>query len=155
SSSIDSAGAANCRKYSAIDLGRNVSIRPRRDDARARHGEHRPVQFSERSDDRQPAFARSGLSALSGQRRRTKPGGRMSGLATLLFTLGLILIMGLVYASGMAGWIIGSFLMIGGWVAILVLKAADPGTIAVQVLTGVMTMALSLRWIFRHIYWQK
>jgi len=38
----------------------------------------------------------------------------MSGLSTLLFTLGLVLVMGLVSATGMTGWILGSFLLHGG-----------------------------------------
>jgi len=79
----------------------------------------------------------------------------MSGLSTLLFTLGLVLVMALVYATGMAGWIVGCFLLLGGWVAILVMKAADPGAIAVQALTAAVTMGLALRWIFRHTYWHK
>src|SRR5258706_10997970 len=79
----------------------------------------------------------------------------MSGLSTLLFTLGLVIVMGLVYASGMTGWMIGSVLLLGGWVAILVMKAADPGALAVQALTAAVTMGLALRWIFRHTHWQK
>jgi len=79
----------------------------------------------------------------------------MTGLSTLLFTLGLVVVMGLVYATGMAGWIIGSFLLLGGWVMILITRAAGPGALAVQALTAVVTMGLSLRWIFRHTHWQK
>ena len=56
----------------------------------------------------------------------------------------------LVYGAGMAGWILGSFMLLGGWVAILVLKAADPGAAAVQALSAVVTMGLALRWVFRH-----
>src|SRR6266705_1155184 len=79
----------------------------------------------------------------------------MTGLSTLLFTLGLVLVMGLVYAAGMTGWVVGSFLLLGGWAAILVMKAADPGALAVQVLGGGVTMGLALRLIFRHNRWQK
>ena len=79
----------------------------------------------------------------------------MSGLSTLLFTLGLVLALALVYGAGMTGWIVGSLALLGGWVAILILKAADPGAAAVQVLAGVVTMSLALRWVFRHQSWNK
>ncbi len=79
----------------------------------------------------------------------------MTGLSTLLFTLGLVLVMGLVYATGMAGWIFGSFLLLSGWVAILIMKTAEPGALAVQALTAALTMGLALRWVFRHSQWQK
>jgi diguanylate cyclase (GGDEF)-like protein len=79
----------------------------------------------------------------------------MTGLSTLFFTLGLVLVMGLVYATGMTGWILGSFLLLGGWVAILIMKTANPGALAVQALTAVVTMGLALRWVFRHSQWQK
>jgi diguanylate cyclase (GGDEF)-like protein len=79
----------------------------------------------------------------------------MSGLSTLLFTLALVVALALVYGVGMAGWILGSIMLLGGWVAILVLKAADPGAAAVQALAAVVTMGLSLRWVFRHTQWQK
>src|SRR5436309_1136254 len=79
----------------------------------------------------------------------------MTGLSTLLFTLGLVLVMGLIYGTGMTGWFIGSVFLLGGWVAILVMKAADPGALAVQALTASVTMGLALRWIFRHNQWQQ
>ena len=79
----------------------------------------------------------------------------MSGLSTLLFTLGLVVALALVYGAGMTGWIIGSLALLGGWVAILVLKAVDPGAAAVQVMAGIVTMSLALRWVFRHQRWSK
>ncbi len=79
----------------------------------------------------------------------------MTGLATLLFTTGIVLVLGLVYAAGMTGWIIGCFLLLGGWTAILVLKAADPGTLAVQALAGSVIMGTCVRWIFAHGQWQQ
>src|SRR5471032_2876180 len=79
----------------------------------------------------------------------------MTGLSTLLFTLGLVLVMALVYMTGMVGWMIGSCLLIGGWVAIVVLKAADPGVIAVQALVSAVTMGLALRWVFRNTHWRQ
>jgi len=79
----------------------------------------------------------------------------MNGLSTLLFTLGLVLVLGLVYAAGMGGWIIGCFLVLGGWVAILILKASDAGALAVQALSAIVMMGLALRWVFRHQEWQK
>jgi diguanylate cyclase (GGDEF)-like protein len=79
----------------------------------------------------------------------------MSGLSTFLFTLALVLVMALVYGTGMAGWIVGSFILIGGWVGVLVFRAADPVTMAVQALVMAVTMGLALRWIFRHSHWRK
>jgi diguanylate cyclase (GGDEF)-like protein len=79
----------------------------------------------------------------------------MSGLSTLLFTFVLVVVLALVYGAGMTGWILGSFMLLGGWVAVLVLKAADPGAAAVQALSAVVTMALALRWVFRQTEWQK
>ncbi len=79
----------------------------------------------------------------------------MTGISTLLFTLEIVFSMGLVYAAGMTGWIIGSFLLLGGWTAILIMKAADPGTLAVQALAGSVTMGTCVRWIFARGQWQK
>jgi diguanylate cyclase (GGDEF)-like protein len=79
----------------------------------------------------------------------------MSGLSTLLFTFGLVMALALVYAAGMTGWILAGLMLLGGWVAILVLKAADPGAAAVQVLAATVTMSLALRWVFRHQGWTK
>jgi diguanylate cyclase (GGDEF)-like protein len=79
----------------------------------------------------------------------------MSGLSTLLFTFVLVVALALVYGAGMTGWILGSFMLLGGWVAVLVLKAADPGAAAVQALSAVVTMGLALRWVFRQTQWQK
>jgi len=79
----------------------------------------------------------------------------MSGLCTLLFTLALVVSLALVYGAGMTGWIFGCFALLSGWVAILILKAADPGVAAVQVLSGTVTMALALRWVFHHQRWGK
>ncbi len=79
----------------------------------------------------------------------------MTGLATLLFTFGLVVVLGLVYATGLTGWIIGSFLLLAGWVAVLILKASDVGALAVQALTATVSMGLALRWIFKHRYWQR
>jgi diguanylate cyclase (GGDEF)-like protein len=79
----------------------------------------------------------------------------MSGLSTLLFTLALVVALGLVYGAGMTGWILSNFMLLGGWVAVLILKAADPGAVAVQALAAAVTMGLSLRWVFRHTRWQK
>jgi diguanylate cyclase (GGDEF)-like protein len=79
----------------------------------------------------------------------------MSGLSTLLFTLGLVVALTLVYGAGMTGWIIGCLGLLGGWVAIMILKTADPGAAAVQALAGAVTMALALRWVFRHQRWSK
>jgi diguanylate cyclase (GGDEF)-like protein len=77
----------------------------------------------------------------------------MTGLATLLFTLGIVLVMGLVYVAGMTGWILGSFLLLGGWIAILLMNAADPGTLAIQALAAGVVMGITLRWIFAHSQW--
>ena len=79
----------------------------------------------------------------------------MTGLSTLLFTFGIVLAMVLVYAMGMAGWITGSLLLVGGWTAILVLKASGPAALAVQALAACVTMGTTLRWIFAHTHWQK
>jgi diguanylate cyclase (GGDEF)-like protein len=38
--------------------------------------------------------------------------------------------------------------------AILIFKAADPAVLAVQALAGMMTLGLSLRWIFQHRAWK-
>ena len=78
----------------------------------------------------------------------------MTGLATLLFTMGIVLAMGFVYVAGMMGWILSAFLLIGGWTAILLLKAADAGTLAVQALAAAVVMAVSLRWVFAHGQWK-
>src|SRR5690242_4518456 len=79
----------------------------------------------------------------------------MTGLSTLLFTLAIILVMALVYGTGMTGWIAGCFLLLGGWTAILIMKAADPGTLIVQGLNACVMLGLSLRWIFIHSHWTK
>jgi diguanylate cyclase (GGDEF)-like protein len=78
----------------------------------------------------------------------------MSGLSTLLFGWGLVLAMALVYAAGMTGWIMGSLLLAAAWVTILLLPAADPGTLAVQGLAAVVTLGLGFRWVVRHQGWQ-
>ncbi len=76
------------------------------------------------------------------------------GLSTLLFTLGIVLVMVLVYAAGMTGWIFGAFLLLGGWTAILLMKAADAGTLAVQALAAGVILGITLRWIFAHSQWK-
>ena len=58
-------------------------------------------------------------------------------------------------ASAAQAWIVGSLALGLGWVAILVLKAADPGAAAVQALVAVAILGLALRWVFRHTKWEK
>lgn len=78
----------------------------------------------------------------------------MTGLSTFLFTLGVVLSLLLVYAAGMAGWVIGAFALLAGWMAILIMQMAEPGALAVQALVAGVLMAVALRWVFAHRHWQ-
>ena len=79
----------------------------------------------------------------------------MTGLSTLLFTLGFGLGGGSCLCHGHGRLDRRAVLLWRGWIAILVMKAADPGALAVQALTACVTMGLALRWMFRHAHWKK
>lgn len=79
----------------------------------------------------------------------------MGGMATFLFTLGVVLAMGVVYSGGMAGWITAAFMLLAGWMAMLILQWADAGALAVQALLALVTMGMALRWVFAHQHWME
>jgi len=79
----------------------------------------------------------------------------VTGLATLLFTLALLLVMGLVYAAGMGGWMAGSVLICVGWGVTAFFKWGDFAVLTVQALAGVLTLWLSMRWTLRHRAWER
>jgi diguanylate cyclase (GGDEF)-like protein len=78
-----------------------------------------------------------------------------TGMVTLLFTLGIVLSMALVYVAGMIGWTVSAVCLLAGWMTILILQAAEPGAIAVQALVGAVMLVMSLRWVFAHKKWQE
>lgn len=77
----------------------------------------------------------------------------MTGLSTLLFTAGLVVMFGLVYAAGLPGWIASLFLLVIGWTTLGFLQWSDPAILAVQALAGALSLWLSLWWTLRHRAW--
>ncbi len=77
-----------------------------------------------------------------------------TGLATLIFTFGLVLVLTLVYAVGRWGLILGALGAVLGWALMAINGWSDPAVLAVQALTGLLVLGLALRWTVRHGAWQ-
>src|SRR5262249_34895075 len=149
----DPGSAADGRADPPDDRRGAFPFRVGRGRAGARDREHRDLGIPARGDDRQPIDPRRGLPALPGQGNGTQPGDRMTGLVTLVFAAALALIMVLVYAAGMTGWLIGMGLTVVGLAVTAFTGWCDLATVAVQALAGGVVLWLSMRWTLSHRSW--
>lgn len=78
-----------------------------------------------------------------------------SGLTSLLFGWGLILVLWEVYGGGLMGWVVGAIFFAFGWILTAVYHWANPALFVVEGMTGTLMMGIALRWTLHHRAWEK